>query len=215
MSHLYIECLCPSALVLTLGRLTFQSLQGSEFCSHPHRAPSPGPASCQTPELTVCGIQICRGLRCLVTKPLAGAEALSTIALAFHSAKKGTTLFPPQGETLPHDCHLLAQVLPGSGISRQLPNHPCGPLVALSGRTSKSQLHSNQSRPFSQLGSKENLVKGAARQAGSRWDPAHTSYKGPGKGWRVRAFINPVPPREHPTERTDQNPSFFRKKKKI
>lgn len=101
--------------------------------------------------------RIYRGLHCLVINTLAGAEALGIVALAFHSAKKDTTLFPPQGQTLPHDCHLLARFLllpqPGSGISRQLPNHPCGPLVALSGRTSKSQLCSNPEPPpsFSQL----------------------------------------------------------------
>lgn len=152
--------------------------------------------------------RIHRGLHCLVINTLAGAEARSAIALAFHSAKKGTTLLPPQGETLPHDCHLLAQFLPGSGPHRQLPSHPRGPLVALSGRTLKSQLRSKWSHPFSQLHSDKNSVNRAARQAVSRWDPAHTSYKGPGRGQRVHAFINPVPPREYPTERTDQNPSL-------
>lgn len=58
-------------------------------------------------------------------------------------------------------------------------------------------------------------MNGAGRQAVSRLDSAHTPYKGPVKGWRAHDFINPVPPREYPTERTDQNPSFFRKKKKI
>lgn len=62
----------------------------------------------------------------------------------------------------------------------------------------------------------------AAWWSGSHWAPAHTSYKGLGKGtdpFRVarkrvvgNAFIIPVPPREDPTERTDQNPSFLRKK---
>lgn len=56
-------------------------------------------------------------------------------SLALDSAKKGTTLLLPQGETLPYDCHLLAQFLPGSGVSRQLPSHPHGPLVVLSRRT--------------------------------------------------------------------------------
>lgn len=57
------------------------------------------------------------------------------VALASPSAKKDTTLFFPQGETLPHGCDQLAQFLPRSGISRQLPGHRCGPLVALSGIT--------------------------------------------------------------------------------
>lgn len=45
------------------------------------------------------------------------------------------------------------------------------------------------------------------------WERAQTHSGRPGQGWRVQAFIIPMPPREDPTERTDQNPSFFFRKK--
>lgn len=133
--------------------------------------------------------RVYRGRHCLAITSLA---ARSTVASAFPSAKKGTTPFPPQGETLPHDCHPLAQFLPCSGISRQLPGHPCGPLVALSGRTSKSQLCNNQSHPLFQLRPTENSMNAAAWWAGGHWalptcpsgdwEGAHIPSGQPGKG---------------------------------
>lgn len=173
MSHLYIECLCPSAHVLTLGPLTCQSLQGLKSVA------TYTSMAIKLQSLLSMECRVYRGLHCLAINSLA---APSTVASAFPSAKKGTTLFPPQGETLPHDCHPLAQFLPCSGISRQLPGHPCGPLVALSGRTSKSQLCSNQSHPLFQLHPTKNSVNAAAWWAGSHWAPAHISFRGLGKG---------------------------------
>lgn len=46
----------------------------------------------------------------------------------------------------------------------------------------------------------------------SSWERAQTPPGGPGKGPRVQAFIIPVPPREDPTERTDQDPSLGKRR---
>lgn len=78
-----------------------------EICSHPH------PVAIKLLHLPPMEYGIRGGLCCLAIRTLA---APSTLALALPSDKKGTTLFPPQGETLPHDCHRLAQFLPYSGI---------------------------------------------------------------------------------------------------
>lgn len=127
MSHLYIEYLCPSALVLTLGPLTCRSLQG------PKSAATHTPTDIKLQSLLSVECRICRGLHWLEQGPPV------LWFWPFLQPRKALPSFP-QGETLPHDCHQLAQFLPCSGISRQLPGHWCGPLVALSGITGKSQL---------------------------------------------------------------------------
>lgn len=101
-----------------------------------------------------------------------------SLGLSF-SQERHYSLFPPQGETLPHDCHHLAQFLPCSGISRQLPGHQCGPLVALSGRTLKSRLCSNHSRPHKELGECSGLM--GCEPPGPYPHILHRAGKGPGR----------------------------------
>lgn len=159
MSHLYRECLCPSARVLTLGPLTCQSRQGLKS-SHLY------PMAIKLQSLLSMECRICRGLHCLAINTLA---APSTVASAFPSAKKALPSF------LPKERHSLMTVTRWHN-SCPAQGHPCGPLVALSGRTSKSQLCSYQSPVLFQL------HPTATWWAGSHRGPAHTSYKGLGKG---------------------------------
>jgi len=91
------------------------------------------PRSHQTQSSLSVEYRIYRGLHCLVIKILARAQALSTVALAFCSAKKGTTLFPPQGETLPQDRPSLVGTV-SAGLRHQQTTAqppmwpPCDPL---------------------------------------------------------------------------------------
>lgn len=80
----------PISSVLTLGPLTCQSLQGSKF----QQPPTPTTAvTLQSPQSMEC--RICSGHHHLFINTLAGAEAPRKVVLSFHSAKKGTTFFPP------------------------------------------------------------------------------------------------------------------------
>lgn len=73
--------------------------------------------------------RICRGLRCLAINTLA---APSPAASAFPSAQKALPSFLPKERHSLKTVTLWHNSCPAQG-------HPCGPLVALSGRTSKSQ----------------------------------------------------------------------------
>nr|KAF6382483.1 hypothetical protein mPipKuh1_008849 [Pipistrellus kuhlii] len=89
----------------------------------------------------------------------------------------GTAFFPPQGEALPwhNSC-------PARG-------RPCGPLVALSGRTQKSHLCSSQSRVLFQL-----YPTAATWWAGSPEGPCPHTLQGPGRGPRpLQGFQEKVP----------------------
>lgn len=102
MSHLYIECLCPSALVLTWVLVPAKAYKALNSAG----THTPHPQIVKLESLLLVEYRIYRDPHCLVINTLAGAEAPSTVASAFCSAKKGTTLIPPQGGTLlPHDFH--------------------------------------------------------------------------------------------------------------
>lgn len=198
MSHLYRECLCPSALVLTLDPLTCQSLYSAQNPAATSRLPPP---PVLTPPSSVASGEtwdLCEASINSLPTPCLGRRPPRTVALAFLFSQERHYL--PSPESLPRDSFI--------GTVPALRGGSSGPGGPPSGHLKQH----TQAPALQQLLSPRYRTRAGAGPSGPI-APRHHLQRDQGKVCRAQISMASMPAGISETGRTDPNPPLGKKKR--